>query len=184
MHKLYYVAPIVVVPCLPSKVVAQEDGEAEVAAELMRQGFEAYSKEKWGEAILYWKQALVMKPEWSSLRYNIAQAYFRKQDYRSARIVAVEAQQAQPSLKPELAKKNDELIAEIDRIEAEQAERKRAELEALRAQKAMADAVRPRASGWIWVGAGALALGGASLASGQVGGCARADGAAADAGRL
>jgi tetratricopeptide (TPR) repeat protein len=147
----------------PAPALAQDDGEEAVAAELMKQGFEAYAREQWADAILHWKQALVLKPEWSSLRYNIAQAYFRKKDYRSARAMALEAREATPPLKAELGKKNDELLAEIDRIEAEEAARKQAELDALRAQKAMADAVRPRVSNWIWVGTGALALGGISL---------------------
>jgi tetratricopeptide (TPR) repeat protein len=163
MYTLRAAALLGALMIINAPALAQDDGEEAVAAELMKQGFEAYAREQWADAILHWKQALVLKPEWSSLRYNIAQAYFRKKDYRSARAMALEAREATPPLKAELGKKNDELLAEIDRIEAEEAARKQAELDALRAQKAMADAVRPRVSGWTWVGVGALALGGASL---------------------
>lgn len=139
----------------------------EAVEELERDGFEAFGSQEWGEALLRWSQVLGYRPERTHLLYFSAQAFFKKGDLGSARRFALRARSATPPLKAELAKKNEELLVEIARIEGEQAEKKRAELEEKQRQDAqqrqIAEAVRPRASGWIWVGTGALALGGASM---------------------
>jgi hypothetical protein len=93
-----------------------------------------------------------------------AQAYFKNGARDTARRYALRAREATPPLKESLAKKNEELLGEIAKLDAQEAEQKRAQMELRAEQKQIAEAVRPRASGWIWVGTGAIALGGLSLA--------------------
>lgn len=151
-----------------SVVYAQQEEELtpeeieEAVQEMERSGFEAYGEQQWGEALFKWGQVLAYKPERTYLLYYSAQAFFSKGETADARRYALKARNATPALKPELAQKNEALLAELARIEEDQAKRRMAELAEKQRQETerrqIMDAVKPRASGWIWVGSGALAL--------------------------
>jgi hypothetical protein len=149
-----------------SQVLYAEDSAptAEALDSMEQEGFESFASQGWSKAVVTWNEVLELDPSRTHLLYFKAQALFKLGDREAARRHALRAREATPPLKESLARKNEELLGEIAKLDAQEAEQKRAQMELRAEQKQIAADVRPRASGWIWVGTGALALGGLSMA--------------------
>jgi hypothetical protein len=148
-----------------SQVLYAEDSAptAEELDSMEQEGFESFASQGWSKAVVTWNEVLELDPSRTHLLYFKAQALFKLGDREASRRHALRAREATPPLKESLARKNEELLGEIAKLDAQEAEQKRAQMELRAEQKQIAADVRPRASGWIWVGTGALALGALSL---------------------
>lgn len=157
-------ATTIVLLCSSQNLRAEDSAPTADELDSMEQeGFESFASQGWSKAVVTWNEVLELDPSRTHLLYFKAQALFKLGDREAARRQALRAREATPPLKESLAKKNEELLGEIAQLDAQEAEQKRAQMEMRAEQKQIAQAVRPRASGWIWVGTGALALGGISL---------------------
>jgi hypothetical protein len=143
----------------PHEVQAQESRASEAELDdIEQEGFDHFASQNWTQAVVKWSEVLDQDPSRTHLIYFKAQALFKSGDREAARRHALRAREATPPLKDNLAKKNEGLLIEIGKLDAQEAEQKREQMELRAEQRKIVEAVRPRASGGIWVGTGALAL--------------------------
>jgi hypothetical protein len=147
----------------PSAYAQDDKLTASELDDIEQDGFDSAASQNWAQAIVKWNDVLEQDSSRTYLLYFKAQALLRSGDREGARRQALRAREAVPPLKENLAKKNEELLISISQLDTREAEQKRAQMELRAEQKQIAADVRPRASGWIWVGTGAIALGGLSL---------------------
>jgi hypothetical protein len=166
MHKKHVVMfTALTAATLCSSVVYAQEGKLNAAEldDIEQEGFDNFAAQNWAQAMVKWSEVLDQDPTRTHLLYFKAQAFLKSGDREASRRYALRARSATPPLKENLAKKNEELLGQIGQLDAKDAEHKREQMEMRRTNQQIAQDVRPRASGWIWVGTGALVLGGASL---------------------